>query len=61
MQELFGLEYLMHYAPCSMPYARINGEMAERLMALVLKTSVGESPPGVQIPLSPPVVKTSNG
>ena len=31
-----------------------HGGMAERLMALVLKTSVGESSPGVRIPLPPP-------
>ena len=30
------------------------GEVAERFNALVLKTSVGESPPWVQIPPSPP-------
>ena len=28
--------------------------MAERSMAVVLKTTVGETPPGVRIPLSPP-------
>ena len=31
-----------------------RGEMAERSMAVVLKTTVGETPPGVRIPLSPP-------
>jgi hypothetical protein len=32
----------------------IFGEMAERLNALVLKTSKGESPSRVRIPVSPP-------
>ncbi len=31
--------------------------MAERLIALVLKTSIGESLSGVQIPLPPPNIK----
>ena len=31
-----------------------RGEMAEWSMAVVLKTTVGETPPGVRIPLSPP-------
>ncbi len=30
------------------------GGLAERLMAAVLKTAVGETPPGVQIPHPPP-------
>ena len=29
------------------------GGMAERSMAVVLKTTVGETPPGVRIPLPP--------
>ena len=33
----------------------VIGEMAERLNAPVLKTGVGLRPPGVQIPLSPPM------
>jgi len=32
-----------------------KGEMAERLKAAVLKTVVGANPPGVRIPLSPPL------
>jgi hypothetical protein len=31
-----------------------NGEMPERLNGPVSKTGVGATPPGVQIPLSPP-------
>lgn len=34
------------------------GEVAEWFMALVLKTSEGESPPWVQIPPSPPYKRT---
>ena len=30
--------------------------MAERSMAVVLKTTVGETPPGVRIPLPPPTI-----
>ena len=32
-----------------------RGEMAERSMAVVLKTTVPERVPGVRIPLSPPL------
>ena len=32
-----------------------RGEMAERSMAVVLKTTVPERVPGVRIPLSPPI------
>jgi hypothetical protein len=34
-----------------------NGEMPERLNGPVSKTGVGATPPGVQIPLSPPLFK----
>ena len=34
---------------------KLNGEVAERLNALVLKTSKGESLSRVRIPLSPPL------
>ena len=36
------------------PLSKSTGEMAEWSMAVVLKTTVGETPPGVRIPLSPP-------
>ena len=37
-----------------------RGEMAEWLKAVVSKTTVGVTPPGVRIPLSPPVPPDSN-
>ena len=37
-----------------MAFSPVSGGMAERLIALVLKTSIGENLSGVQIPLPPP-------
>ena len=36
------------------PSASNSGGMGERLKPAVLKTAVGETPPGVRIPLPPP-------
>ena len=33
------------------------GGMAERTKAVVLKTTVGSRPPGVRIPLPPPIIR----
>lgn len=50
----------MNHAPGSRREL-FHGEMAERPMALVLKTSASERASGVQIPLSPPFCIHSKG
>jgi hypothetical protein len=44
---------MMHRREAHYPVS--SGEVAERLKAAVSKTVVGVTPPGVQIPPSPPV------
>ena len=38
-----------------------RGGMAERFKAPVLKTGAGETPPGVRIPLPPPLLQVLSG
>ena len=51
-------ENLQNNSVIMVDYGSFYGEMAERLNALVLKTSKGASPSRVRIPLSPPSPKT---